>query len=362
MLEPTAPERPADTGTAPALLAVAAIVALVLLWALRELVVLVGMSVLLAYVLDPIVSALGPHHARGRGVPRGVAAAIVMLVIVMIAGFALAWLLPQALGELVRFVERAPTIITDILIRVRGWAMANGLSNYIDPITDEVRSSLAGLSHNITGIVGGAIARVFGTLGSLLGLAILPLLSFYLLAEREEVKRSAFRFIPPFLHGRMRSTADAVDRALRSYVRGQAIVCLVMGTSVGLALTLLHFPYSLFLGMLVGLAEIIPYLGFLMAATTVVLVGFTLAPLQAVLGLGAYVIINNLVGVFVTPRVMGRYLEMHPYVVTISVLAGAKLLGPGGVLLALPLAAIVQATISQYAQPVPAPDEIMIAK
>jgi predicted PurR-regulated permease PerM len=356
MIDPLAPSRPTDTR--PALLGGAALLVIILLWALRDLVVLAGISVLLAYALDPVVTALGPIKPGGRGIPRGIAAAIVMLVMVMFAGFALAWLLPQAVGELVKFLERAPAIATDILNRFREWATTNGFATYVDPITEMVRTNLAAMSENAAGIIAAAFGRVFSSLGALLGVAVLPLLSFYLLAEREEVKHSAFRFIPPVLHVRVRGAAGAIDRALRSYVRGQAIVCLVMGTSVGVALTLMRFPYALFLGALVGIAEIVPYLGFLLAATAIVLTGFTLGPLQAVLGLGLYTLINNLVGMLITPRVMGRYLEMHPYVVTLSVLAGAKLLGPGGVLLALPLAAIVQSMISEFAQR--SPDEIIV--
>ena len=108
----------------------------------------------------------------------------------------------------------------------------------------------------------------------------------------------------------------------------------------------------------IGLAEIVPYLGFIFAALAIALVGFTLGPAQALIGLLAYTIVNNLVGLFITPRVMGRYLKMHPYVVTLSVLAGAKLLGPAGVMLALPLAAIVQAVASQFAKHPQAPGTI----
>jgi predicted PurR-regulated permease PerM len=229
----------------------------------------------------------------------------------------------------------------------------------VDPAIASITQSFAGTSQNLVGIVGATLARVFGSLGALLGLAVLPILSFYLLAESTQVRQSVLRFIPPAHHSRMHSAAVAVDSALRSYVRGQALVCLIMGVAVGAALFLLRFPFVLLLGTVVGLAEVVPYLGFLSAAIAIVLAGFSMGPLQALLGLVAYSVINNLVGVFVTPRVMGRYLQMHPFVVMISVFAGGKLLGPGGVLIALPVAAMIQSIISELA---PAPDAIVIEK
>jgi predicted PurR-regulated permease PerM len=173
------------------------------------------------------------------------------------------------------------------------------------------------------------------------------------LADSEGVQRSALRFVPQDAGLEIIRLGGAVDRALRSYVRGQAIVCVVTGASVALGLTLLHHPAALLLGLVAGAAEVIPYLGFLITAIAITLAGSSVNALQAALGLMLYVGINWTIGTFVTPRVMGRYLKMHPFVVTVSVLAGALLMGPAGALLALPGAAVLQAVIGELA-PAPA--------
>jgi len=324
--------------------------ALILLWALRDLAVLVGLSLMLAYALDPFVELIERIRIHGHTLSRNVAAAIVVLLMLVPTALIVVWGAPRLGAELLTFIERAPVIIAQILYDLRGWANTHGYARYVDPVTDVIKANQSALPQNATALVTGALRRVFGGLGTVLGFAVLPVLAFYLLGEREQVKESAFGFVPPAYHARLLAMTGAVDLALRSYVRGQAIVCLAMGVAVGSVLGLLGFPYALFLGVVVGLAEIVPYLGFMFAALAIVIVGFTLGPLQALLGLAAYTIVNNLVGLFVTPRVMGRYLKMHPYVVTMSVLAGAKLLGPAGVMLALPLAAVVQAVASQFAK------------
>ena len=122
-----------------------------------------------------------------------------------------------------------------------------------------------------------------------------------------------------------------------------------MGITVGVALALLGSPFALLLGLLVGMAEVVPYLGFLVAALAIALAGLSVSPLQAAAGVGAYVVINWLIGVFVTPRVMGRYLKMHPFIVTVSVLAGIEIFGPAGALLALPGVAMLQAVVGELA-------------
>jgi predicted PurR-regulated permease PerM len=125
----------------------------------------------------------------------------------------------------------------------------------------------------------------------------------------------------------------------------------MMGIVVGTTLALLGSPVALLLGLLVGFAELVPYVGFLVAATAIALAGLSVNPLHALAGVGAYTVINWVIGALVTPRVMGRYLMMHPFIVTVSILAGIQIFGPAGALLGLPGAAMIQAVIGELAPP-----------
>ena len=118
---------------------------------------------------------------------------------------------------------------------------------------------------------------------------------------------------------------------------------------MALVLQLLGFPVALLLGVTVGIAEVIPFLGFWIAATAIALAGYSVSPGLALAGVGAYIITNNLLGYFVTPRLLGHEIKMHPFVVTVSILGGGALLGPAGGILALPVAAMAQAVIAEFA-------------
>jgi predicted PurR-regulated permease PerM len=224
---------------------------------------------------------------------------------------------------------------------------------YVEAAIDSLRANANAFMPQLGSFLLGWLGRMFGGLIQVLGLAVLPILTFYLLAEREGVRASLFRFVPRDLHDRLLHVGDAIDRAMRSYVRGQAFVCVISGIATGLLLLALGIPHALLLGVLVGIVEVIPYLGFAVAAAAIALSGISVSPLTAALGVVAYTVVNNLVGIFVTPRVMGRYLKMHPFVIIVSVLAGAELLGPAGVILALPGAAVIQALIEEFARPAP---------
>ena len=328
------------------------VIVLVLVWVLRDLVLLVGYSVLLAYALLPVVTAIErPLGPRGPHLRRGAAAAIVMLGLVSVVGWLLALAVPQLAAQAARFASGAPETLTRLVQEARAYGAAHGLSAWLDPTIEDMRVNVSGLLENLVGTLAGWAGRGLGGLGQVLELALLPLLAFYLLAESSAVRVSALRFVPEDAHSQITRICGAVDRALRSYVRGQAIVCLVMGVVMGAALALLGSPVALLLGLLVGFAELVPYLGFLVAAIAIALAGLSVDPIHALVGVATYIVINWLIGAFVTPRVMGRYLKMHPFIVTVSILAGAQIFGPAGALLALPGAAMIQAVVGELAPP-----------
>jgi predicted PurR-regulated permease PerM len=335
-----------------------AILAMLALWALRDLAVLVGYSVLLAYALLPIVRSIERVRLpRGRSLPRGFVAAVVMLALVGVVGWLVALTLPRLGAEATRFASNAPGILARIVDDLHAYAAERGFSPWLDPAVERARAGLPELLQAVGGTISKGAAGLFGSIGRLLGLALLPLLAFYLLAESNAVRVSALRFVPEQARPEITRMGGAVDRALRSYVRGQAIVCVVTGLAVATGLGLLHHPVALLLGLLAGAAEVLPYIGFLVVAIAIALAGSSVSPLQALLGLAVYVGLNWLIGTFVTPRVMGRYLKMHAFVVTVSVLAGAQLLGAAGALLALPVAAVLQAVIGEMA-----PERLLAAR
>jgi predicted PurR-regulated permease PerM len=201
--------------------------------------------------------------------------------------------------------------------------------------------------------LGGASARwlagLFGGIVQILGVAVLPILTYYLLAERKDIRESVLDFIPEGAHVYVAAARRAARQALRSYVRGQGLVCLIMGATTGIVLAAFGYPVALLLGVIAGLAEVVPYLGATTAALAIALAGSTQGLTRALIGVVIYAVLNQLLGLFVTPRVLGKHLKMHPFVVMVSILAGGQLLGPAGALLALPGAAIAQALIGELA-------------
>lgn len=329
------------------LVAVIVLLTAVALWALRDVLLLVGFAALLAFALDPLVTAI-ESASRGR-LRRAFAAAVVMLALVGLGAWGLIVAVPQLVRELGNFVEGAPAALDRLLAGGREWAAQRGISSWLGPFAAERGADASELLAQSGRALLGQVGKVLGNLGALVGLALVPMLAFYLLAEREAVETSALRFVPEDARPRTKSLFAAVDRALRSYVRGQSVVCLTMGVSVGAVLAMIGYPVPALLGLLVAIAEVIPILGFWAVSVAIVLAGFSLSPLLALGGWVAYVAINQFVAIVITPRVMARHMKMHPFVVTVSILAGGTLMGAAGAVLALPLAAALQSIVAELA-------------
>ena len=329
-------------------------------WVLRDLAVLVGYSVLVAYALLPAITALESiHDSKGRRLPRGIAAGAVMLFVVALLVSALVLAIPRIGVEVAHLAASTPEVFAKIVADLRTFGVERDLSPWIDPAIASVQAEAPRLLQDLGGTLAHGAAGVLGGLGQLLIFALLPLLSFYLLAESDAVFLSVMRLVPEEARPEITRLGSAVGRSLQKYVRGQAIVCLVTAAAVGAGLGIAQHPAALVLALLAGLAELLPYLGFSVTALAIGLAGWSVSPFEAWFGIGIYVAINWTIGTFIAPRVLGRQLRMHPFVVTVSVLAGGQVLGPAGALLALPVVAGLQAIIGELATvPEEDPDDV----
>ena len=310
-----------------------------MLWALRRVATLVAFALLLAYMLDPIVSQLEQlPFPGGRRLPRAVSAFLVIGVGAALIGWLAVIAAPLLVAQLGGFLERLPQLIETQISHLRVRAALSG-SIGLSQLAEELQTNVRAVLPQVAGFLFHWVGGVFSRVDQILGFAVLPVLTFYLLADRERVRESMLRFLPGRARESLLAAGPAIHRALQSYVRGQVLVCVTMGVATGSMLAT------------AGIREIVPFLGAFVASLAIGLSGLSLDPWHGLLGLGLYTLNNWLLGAFVTPRVMERYLELHPFAVIVSVLCGAQLLGPPGAILALPVAAVTQALIEDLREP-----------
>ncbi|GAB6063788.1 AI-2E family transporter [Deferrisoma palaeochoriense] len=305
----------------------------------------------IAYALDPLLDRL-----EARRIPRAAGILILLTFASLLAVLAVVVVIP-ALVEQVRDATRAlPGYVAAArsawLPRLEAWLgrplpadPAQGLSELLAA----VGTSLPDLGTKAAAVAGRVVANLWSLVGTLLGLALIPVFAFYLLLDFNGLGERLVGLVPLRHQALAGRVLDRADEALGAFVRGQITVCaaLALVYSVGLTLTGIDMPWVV--GGLAGALFIVPYLG--------TLVGVVLASLLALLKFhdlahllavwGVFAAGQALEGFLLTPRLVGNRVGLHPVAVIVAVLAGGELFGVVGVLLAVPAAAVLRVGLSE---------------
>jgi predicted PurR-regulated permease PerM len=185
-----------------------------------------------------------------------------------------------------------------------------------------------------------------GTLVSgVLNIILIPIVSFYLLRDLPRIKKFVKGAIPPAHLDWVVELYHDVDKVIGGYLRGQSTVIVIESTLITIALTIIGVENALLLGIFAGLCNIIPYVGYVLAIIPVVVVGL-LSPENALLktglAVGVYMVIQFVDGNVIAPRILGKQVGVHPVLVMIGILAGAKFFGFWGIILAVPIMGVVR--------------------
>lgn len=294
-----------------------------------------------AYFLDPIVDRLERYKLG-----RSLATALVTIGFFLIAGGVVALLVPLVQGQVVAFAANIPDY-------------AQGLRERLEPLVDALLSNLRPedvqhLKTGAEGYAGTAVSWLLRALADILsgGMAVISLLSlllitpvvtYYLLRDWDRMTAKIDSWLPCDHAPVIRQQLGRIDSTLAGFVRGQALVCIVLAAFYGIGLSLVGLDLGLVLGVLTGAATVIPYLGGIMGM--VVGVGLALAQfsdwLPIVLVAGVFLVGQILEGYVLTPNLVGDRIQLHPVWIPFALLAGGALFGFLGVLLAVPVAAVI---------------------
>jgi predicted PurR-regulated permease PerM len=301
----------------------------------------------LAYALNPLVRRL-----ERLGIPRVIAVIGVFLVLIIVVVVTLLLIIIPSVGQ-VQIVVRNPQDLVDQIIR-----QLNRLQNipyvgqYVSALDqDRILQLLkqnAPSAEQVANVATGVIGGVFGVFGTIFNLLLMVIVSVYLLLEREKITRALLTTIPETVRDQSLELFYAVEHTLIRYLRGQLLLCAIMGVLGAMIMYFTVGEYALPVGAWVAATEIIPVIGAFLGAVPAVAIallvpggGFGKALLVAFLFLVAQQIEGNLL----VPRIQGGSVGVHPLWVLFATLAGTALYGLIGAIFAVPIVAIIAATL-----------------
>ena len=305
------------------------------------------MAGILAYILNPVVRRL--EQLR---VPRVVAVVVVFAVLLLAVTAALLVLIIPAIGQVQTLVQNPDALLeraNAMVARAQkipyvGQRIAEVDERAIMQFVQNNAPSAGQVLRGATGFIGG----IFGVFGTVLNLLLMLIVSIYLLLDRERITRAVLRAIPETVRDHAVELFHAVESALIRYLKGQFLLCAIMGV-IGWAIAFFVIGrYSLVLGLWVGLTEIIPVLGAFLGAVPAVLVALVVPGggiVKALLVAGLFLVAQQVEGNILVPRIQGGSVGVHPLWVLFATLAGTTLYGIVGAIFAVPLVAIIAATL-----------------
>lgn len=326
-------------------------------------------GILLAYLGDPLVDAL-----ERRGLSRTWAVVVVFSLFTLLCLILLLVLVPMLGRQLMHLYELAPRGLDWLQMTALPWVQAQfGLKEdfwRFDQLKSAITANLGSTRDVVAVLISQATTSGLALMAWLANLLLIPVVCFYLLRDWDLIMGKLRRLLPrrqePVIVGLLVECHEVIG----AFLRGQLLVMLALALVYSVGLMLVGVELGLLIGVLSGLASIVPYMGFVVgigAALIAVLFQSGLDP-YPLLGVVAVFSVGQLLeGMLLTPMLVGDRIGLHPVAVIFAILAGGQLFGFTGVLLALPVAAVIMVLLRHvhelyklsdlYAEPVVEPPE-----
>jgi predicted PurR-regulated permease PerM len=270
--------------------------------------------------------------AERRRIPRTVTVITIYLAVAVVLAVLGGFLVPAVAEQGREFLRQVPALLANL----RGWfgALSRLGGEWAVPLPSPENWEQLGPA-----LVENTLRATAGVVGGALGLLLVLFLAAYLVVDGDRISRGLLALVPPTAHARVAALTETVLDRMGAYVRGQIIASGCVGVVLGVGLSLLGVPYALLIGGLAAALNVIPFVGATIASVLGILtalnLSFWLALWTALLFWGT----NLVEGKVLVPQLVGRATGLHPLAVMLALLAGAKLAGLVGALVAVPLLA-----------------------
>lgn len=308
---------------------------------LRNILFMVFVSVFVTVAFEPPV-----HFLAKRGWRRGSATGLVFLAAFVLMVLFIWALAPLFMRQVEQLINSIPGLVESFLVFLEesfGFEFEN-----VDP-----RQAGRNLLESIQDLSGPVAGGVFGLASTLFGFLIfvttVALFSFYMLAELPKVQRTVLSFMPEGQQRRAMRMWDVAVEKMGGYIYSRLILAIVSATVAYVFLTALGVQFAISLGVWVGiLSQFVPVVGTYLASILPALVALTFNDVETMIWVIVFfVAYQQLENYLISPRITKRTMEIHPAISIAAIIIGGTLLGGIGIVLALPMAGIIQALISE---------------
>lgn len=308
----------------------------------RELLLTLLVGLVIASTIDPIAK-----YFKKFKIPRTVSVSAIFLILlssfVLFASFAL----PALADDIARFISKLPSILEKFTIFGKGLGLKD-LSLYISELSKDISKGqiLTIIKNSIVGA--SSVAQTTGViLSNLMNLVLTIIFSFYLAAKDDGIKNFLRLITPKFYEKYIIDLWMRSEKKIGSWAKGQMIVALIVSILTLIPLLLLGIPYAYLFALLAFFGQLVPVVGFVLASLPVIITAyFTYDISIAIIVAAVFLSINQIENYIITPKIMNSLIGVPAIIILISVIVGAQIAGFWGVVIAVPIAAIVMELVN----------------
>lgn len=318
----------------------AILVAVVALLVLKSVLAPFVTGIVIAYALNPIADRL-----ERIGLPRTAASALIVAGLILVAVLAMVFLVPPLMSQLNSFLLSLPGELDRLRILAEGWAQERLGARFgevkagLDKRLSDLGSTWAALLQTVAASVWTQGLALFGVISFLL---IVPLVVFYLLVDWHPMLNKIDSWLPRDHRPTVQRLASEVDGAIAAFVRGQGIVCVILGTFYAVGLSAIGLRYGLLIGIATGVLAFVPFVGWalgLITALVIATVQFWPETMPVLIVLAVFAAGQVLDAAILSPQIVGGKLGLHPVWLIFALAVFSSVFGFVGILVAVPLAA-----------------------
>lgn len=291
-------------------------------------------AMIVSYVLNPVVNML-----HWRKVPRTAAVLLIYAVFITSLTVIMMNFIPIFIKQLNELNEHLPKVT----MHAQNWFKKFNNNDLLpESVREGLRESLKKIEYSIASSISAFISRIDSTINVIFMVLTVPFLAFYMLKDIQLIEKTALAIVPSSRRKQVVKLFVDIDRALGNYIRGQLLVCVIVGVFAYIGYSIIGLPYPLLFASVAAVFNIIPYIGPYIGAAPAILMAATVSMRLVLFVILVNWIVQMVESNVISPQIVGRSLHLHPLMIIFALLAGGYIAGIIGLILAVPFVAVIK--------------------
>jgi predicted PurR-regulated permease PerM len=304
------------------------------------------LSIPLVYIVKPVSDRL-----LEKKIPMGASVILIYLAFIAVVAITGIFFIPELASNIRELMETLPELLEQyeqIFNRLLSYIKSSNWSEQVkETIFNEIENTTEMLRKFLVAALENGLNMLLDIVRIIVDLTIAMVITYYVAKDGEKFRDYILMLLPRSLRAGIISVGKEISKILAGFIQGQLITALIVGIMETVGLMLIKMKYPLVLGMIGGIANIIPYFGPYIGAIPAVAIALTISPLKALWVVAVFLIIQQIENSFISPKMIQGKLGLHPVATIFAVLIGGEFFGIIGMLLAVPVMAIVRVLINK---------------